>query len=735
MFRIFRCNFPPVRVSRKNSGVGCGGVGSSALLPESWIGLQRVSRVALATLFAVGMVCGEDYLYYENPDGSFPDHGGCTYFGPPNGSFRLFRAADELVATQMRTWQTQRVLASIPVQRRVALRAPNALGIVGNAANPVACSGIDDCIRAAADAAGVPLTHTTTDSEFLRRVRLDLTGRIATRQEVLDFLGDASSNKRVQLVDRLLQTPEWADRWAMFFGDLFRNTVRTAQVVRFVDGRDSLHLYLLESMRQNKPYDQMAREMLAAEGFSDGRTYPEGYETLEHYQSINYNYHANPVRASPVGYIVGGQTTGGPIQDTYDTLAFFTARDFLGIALLDCVLCHDGEAHLDALSVWGARAKRLEGWQLAAFFSDLPHLHTWRTPANQLPFNPLTGLRVPANYYKIQDLAKGQAQTSRAGDMAGYYLAWTRGGNRPDRNHDEAYVEPAYPFAGTATVSGDLRLREQLGFHLTSDPQFARAAVNYIWQQFFSRGIVEPPTQFDLARLDSTAALPDGWGIQPSHPELLEWLAQGFRDSGFDLKWLMREITTSQTYQLSSRYQGVFHPLHEKYFVRYQAKRLSAEAVHDAIVQASGVPITYFVSHTLPSLQRAMQFPDVVDMPPGPGPHHGQTRLLLRAFTPGDREETARGSEGSPLQALNLMNNPFVLNRVRSDNPTGTLVESLQLADDALAVNLYLTVLNRQPTNEELAFAVEYLQEGERSSRASNLIWAMFNRTEFYFNY
>ena len=270
-----------------------------------------MSRLVLATLLAVGMAWPEEALDYENPDGSFPDHGGCTYFGPRDGGAPLLTAADDLAAAQRRTWRTQRALASIPLQRGAAPRAPNALGIVGNPANPVARSGIDNCIQAAANAAGVPLTYTTTDAEFLWRVRLDLTGRIPTRQEVLDFLGDASPGKRGTLVDRLLQTPELADRWAMFFGDLFRNTVRTAQVVRFENGRDSLHLYLLEAIRQNKPYDQMACEMLAAEGFSDGRTYPDRYTSFQHFESIYDKYQANPVQASAVSYIVGGRICHG----------------------------------------------------------------------------------------------------------------------------------------------------------------------------------------------------------------------------------------------------------------------------------------------------------------------------------------------------------------------------------------------------------------------------------------
>ena len=142
--------------------------------------------------------------------------------------------------------------------------------------------------------------------------------------------------------------------------------------------------------------------------------------------------------------------------------------------------------------------------------------------------------------------------------------------------------------------------------------------MNYIWRQFFSRGIVEPPDQFDLARLDPGAPPATGWEIQPSHPHLLDWLADGFRESGFDLKWLMREITTSQTYQLSSRYDGVFNPLYDRYFVRHQVKRLTAEQVHDAIMLASGRYSSYSVSRTFRGVQFAMKFPDVTGGSPRP---------------------------------------------------------------------------------------------------------------------
>lgn len=691
-----------------------------------------VAAIALALLAAPALGL-DDEIDWQAADGSFPDHGGCTYFGPTEGAGILHTAADDLRAVRERTADTRRVLAMIPQPRRGGVFVRPRAAAAPGASTP--CEGIDDCIQKTADAAGVPLTYLTTDSEFLRRVRLDLTGRIPTKDEVLSFLADTSETKRADLVDKLLTTPEWADRWAMFLGDLFQNTQVTAQVNRYPHGRDSFHLYLLESLRANKPYDVMAREMIAAEGTSDGRTYPDRYTSFEQFQSTYGDWVGNPVKASPVGYVVGGRTTGGPIQDTYDALAFVVARDFLGIGAMDCVLCHDGEGHLDSLSVWGAEALRLEGWRLAAFFSDIPRHQAWRVPGRTLPMDPTRNRRVNANYYFIHDLPLGVERRAGNGDTAGIYLGQTEGGNRPDRLHQFKAVEPEYPFETSGQTFGPMRLRQKLGIKLTADLQFARAAVNYIWRELFSRGFVEPPDQFDLSRLDPASPPPTGWSVQPSHPRLLDFLAEGFADSGFDLKWLMKEITTSQTYQLSSRYEGAFNPLHEKYFVRRQAKRLTAEQVHDALIVASGRIAYYNVSRAMRGLGFAMQFPDVVNMPPGGARDRRDARQLLQAFMPGDRQAAPRSGAASPLQALNLMNNRFVLTRVDPRATVGTLADSLELSDDGLVASLYLSVLSRHPSEQEATAGLQYIQGGDRGERASNLIWSLFNKTDFYFNY
>ena len=134
-----------------------------------------------------------------------------------------------------------------------------------------------------------------------------------------------------------------------------------------------------------------------------------------------------------------------------------------------------------------------------------------------------------------------------------------------------------------------------------------------------------------------------------------------------------------------------------------------------------------------------MQFPDVNDMPPGDAGRLLNLRSLLRAFLPGDRDTTRRSTGGSLLQALNLMNNPFVSGRIGANALTGTLFESLAMDDDELVANLYLTVLSRHPTVEETDHGVDYLTDlsgaTTRRDRAVDLMWALFNKTEFYTNY
>lgn len=665
-------------------------------------------------------------------------HADCNFFGSHRKDYLASGLGAQLLASERRSALTEAVAQQLSGSVRAPTRSRSFAASSGGATG----ESIDDFVFGLLAEKGIPSAPPTTDSEFLRRVSIDLTGRLPEAADTAAFLQDVSADKRERLVDDLLASSAWADRWTMFLGDLFRNTQATAQGNRFPGGRDSLHLFLLESLRSGKSYDAMVRELLAAQGFSDGRPWPSaqrGQSPFASFDDFRAFLTGEPAQASPAAYIVGGRVTGGPAHDSYDAMAVNVARDLLGVSHMDCVLCHDGAGHLESLNLWGAEAKRSEGWGLAAFFQRV-----------LLTRAPYVVQRENANpilppYYIVQELPAGTVVRNRRGEViAGEYSLGTEGGNRPDReasdNGGVVQVSPKYPFGGGEPAPGE-PYRAALGRLLTADRQFARATVNYIWREFFGRGIVDPADQFDLARLDPAAPPADPWTIQPSHPELLEFLADGFIDSGFDLKWLMREIVGSDAYQLSSRYDGAWSPSYEPYLARHQVRRLDAEALFDAVTVATGalidLPVLGLTQRALGNLQFAMQLPDVQNMPLGARnrPEGGLANDFLDAFFRGDREQSLRSSEISILQALHLMNNPLVTDRIQASAARGLYSQWLSRSDEELAQLLYLQTLTRPATPEELGQAVSFLRSGDRRQRVEDLAWALLNKVDFVFNY
>jgi hypothetical protein len=280
--------------------------------------------------------------------------------------------------------------------------------------------------------------------------------------------------------------------------------------------------------------------------------------------------------------------------------------------------------------------------------------------------------------------------------------------------------------------------------------QFARAAVNYVWAHLFSMGIVDPPDTFDLDRLDPNNPPPAPWTLQPSNPQLLDCLARHFISSGYNIKSLLREITTSQTYQFSSRYSGNWNSTWEAYFGRHFVRRLWGEELHDSIVIASGIVPTYNVSGFSNAstyygvnspgfgpVSYAMQLPDVKVVPDG----NGDVSQFLDTFLRGDRDLTPRKEDGSILQSLDLMNDTVIENRIKSSGSgiTGSNLVALlnqSLTPSNLVNQLYLTVLSRYPTAAELQTAVNYLTTNPNYNQAAeDLFWSLFNKVDFVFNY
>jgi hypothetical protein len=434
-----------------------------------------------------------------------------------------------------------------------------------------------------------------------------------------------------------------------------------------------------------------------------------------------------------LNYHVLGVVGGGPAQDIFDSQAANVADEFLGLAHVNCLLCHNGRGHLDTLSLWGSQKTRVQAWGLAAFMA--------KTKTTQVSFPADPNNPNAARYYHYS-LDKYTAD----------YSLNTTSGNRPARQPigTVKVITPAYLFGGQAPASGE-DYRVAFARYVTGDFQFARAAVNYMWAALFGKGIVDPPDQFDPARLDPDNPPPAPWTLQPSNARLLNALAQSFIDSGYNIKALQRLMLASDTYQLASEYNGTWDPAWEQYFARHFVRRLMSEEIHDSIVTAIGTLPAYTVngfsnastvygvdSPGFGKISYAMQAPDVVNMPD----NGGAVSQFLDVFLRGNRDDQPRRTEGSILQALGLMNDAFVQNRIHA---TGTGASASFLArqlltynDEALVNNLFMDVLSRPPGAAEKALALAQLAKGGAASRKTNaedLLWALFNKVDFVFNY
>jgi hypothetical protein len=546
---------------------------------------------------------------------------------------------------------------------------------------------IDDEIFSRMASANIEPAPLAGDEEFLRRVTLDLTGRIPSATDVTDFLQDTSAFKRDNLIDALIASPEFTDKWTLFFGDLFQNSINNVQFQRGVQGRDAFYFYLRDSIEQNKPYDVMAREMITATGDS--------------------------WVVGEANWPVGNTISMGPIQDTYDGAAVDLSSMFMGINTVDCLLCHDGARHLEQVNLWGATQLRRNMWGLAAYFS--------RTVMTR----------------SMQGAGTGTIVSDNTTTTANYQLN-TNSGNRTTRNPVDGMtsIAPRYPFSDTTggVLEGE-NYRQAIARQMTADLQFSRATVNYIWERMMGEAFVSPSNAFDLARLDPNNPPPAPWTLQPTNPVLLDRMARDFQSTGYDLRRLIGLIAKSSAYQLSSAYPGNWQPGYVPYYARKYARRLEAEEIHDAVVKATSMTQIYsFPSPSiLPPTSWAGQLPDTQEPR-----SNGAVAQFLNAFGRGDRDLNRRRTDGSVLQALTMLNNAFITSRTRVNGPTPASVTIvLQQTSDPETIirQLYLNTLTRRPTQAEVDAVMPSFAQLGNLEAAEDLQSVLLNRLEFLFNY
>ncbi|KAA0252294.1 DUF1553 domain-containing protein [Acidobacteria bacterium ACD] len=553
---------------------------------------------------------------------------------------------------------------------------------------------VDEEIFGAMDAAGVVPAPLSGDAEFLRRVTLDLTGRIPDWVTVKAFLADGSAGKRDREVDRLLSSDAFVDRWALFYDDLLRNTFNADSGKLGATSRNAFHSWFADAVRSGKPWDAMARELITAAGRNGPGTTGETHDAA-------------------ANLVVRNLQTNGPPQDTYDNLAASTGSVFLGVNVF-CTSCHSGAGHTDEINLWLTTVSRKDFWGMASFWSRTTVQRQGTPPS----FTFLVGDR-PGGTYQLGTTTGNK--TPRDGGV------WAGGATS---------VSPRFVLTGEVPGTGE-GYRGTLARMVTSHPQFARAHVNLLWKELFGLGIVEPADDFDLLRQDPANPPPSPWTVQPTHPRLLEQLAAEYAAGGYDLRSILRTMVRSSAYQLSSSYPGTWSEAMTPLFARHFVRRLRAEEVLDAVTKATGVPAALSVSGSASPVRWAGQLPDVDGEPSGAGMR--PYRLFLDTFLRGDRDTVKRSSQGSISQALAMLNDRVVTDRPKS---SAGLVRKLLMAGtppDEIVTTLFLATLSRPPSPSELESARAVLTDlgpGQTTaSAAEDLQFVLLNKLDFLFCY
>ena len=545
---------------------------------------------------------------------------------------------------------------------------------------------IDDFIFVKMETDKVPHSRLSSDEEFLRRVYLDLTGRIPQPEQVRKFVADQGARKRELVIDELTNakvdpaaiehpTSPFLDRWTYFFCDLFKNAAAEIGV----KGRNLFWDYIHTALLLDIPYNRFVTEMLTATTLSNWQSGPSG---------LLARNHADDADGLAINH-----------EDTLEDIAITSTRNFLGVNL-ECVACHDGAGHLEKINRYLSRRKRDELWRHASFFAGV---QIYRAFGIGQEFAVLDDKpRFDLKYPSVKRVQRYPKDTS-----------------------------PVFLLSGEAPREGESP-RHAYARMLTSHPQFARTAVNLIWSELMGVGIVDPPFEFDLDRQDPKNPPPPPWKVQPTHPELLDALANDFVAHNYSLRYIIKTIAKSSTYQLSAQFDGQWKPDYAHYWARHFARRLSAEQLYDAIAQATDVFVDIPVAGTGEKVKYAMQTRDPADFS---GKALENVRALLADFGQSNRDQGEKSLASSMVQASALLNSALIKDHVKADRGRlNTLLKDPLLTNEAITEELFLATLGRFPTYREKRIGATQIQQ-YRENGAADLLWSLLNKTEFLFNH
>lgn len=545
---------------------------------------------------------------------------------------------------------------------------------------------IDGFVAAKWRKLGIQPSDLADDSEFLRRVSLDLIGTLPTADEVRRFLADKGPDKRARKIDELLQRPEYAMFWATKFSDLTGNDDRFTPVPRPKTAW-LWYDWLKDKLQRNVPYDELVAGIVTAttrEGRSLEETVQEHAklaETLDN--GFDQGTYAKR-KTNDLFWKKGGKRL--------DEVALQVSYAFLGIRL-ECAQCHKHP---------------FDRWTQDDFKSYVAFF---------------TSIRVGVPNDVPKDVADKAKDKKKYQYREVFYQFRPSKGQKVKGAKNSANVsqDPKARALGGSEYpleeGKDPRVALMNWMRAPENPFFARAIVNRVWAHYFGAGIVDPPDNLNAAN-------------PPSNPALLDWLTQDFIAHKFDLKHLHRTILNARVYQLTWRTNPT-NELDRRNFTHAQLRRLPAEVVVDAIDQATGSQEAY-------SKQIAPMGTRAIGLAPSRLGNNGPG-YALAIFGRPLRTQTCdceRSADAGLPQAMYLINDTDVNTKLSA--PKGRLAGLLkEIADDPkLVEELYLATVSRFPTAEERAKALDYVAKAaDRKAGFEDVLWSLLNLREFVFNH
>ncbi len=632
-------------------------------------------------------------------------------------------------------------------------------------ANPALADGpVDRFVLARLEEEGLAPSDVADKRSLIRRVTYDLTGLPPTPAEVEAFLADDSPAAYPGLVDRLLESPRYGERWGRHWLDLVRYADTAGDSGDFpVPEAYKYRNYVIDSFQQDKPYDAFIREQIAGDLLDSGSEEERWNRIVATgYLAISRRIGVSPHRLRHI-----------TLEDTIDNLG----KTFLGLSV-QCARCHDhkfdpiptadyyrlygildssvfphpGAEHLPYRSDFMYRIGREKAREIRARYAaeltrwndrERAKFREYQSFQNKLITTP--GRNREVVWAELLELRAERAGFARTEPPLETAYAISEGTARDSPIHRAGDPKSPGPtvrrgflqILGGATVPEGY---EGSGRRLLADwiadpdnPLTARVMVNRVWHHHFGAGLVRTTSDFGVR------------GTPPSHPALLDYLARHFIDSGWSVKSLHRLILNSRTYRQASLDgdAGFRRDPQNILLWRFNRRRLDAEQIRDSILAFSGdLDRTRGGRHPFPHRQTYFYrqhepfsefFPtnrrSVFIMQPRIQKH---PYLDLFDGPDGNLPMSERKSTTTTLQALYLMNSAFMHRQSQA------MAERWTASTDGVAAFLEKatsTVFGRPPRPGELQEAQSYFSAGtgSRDQVRAGFVRAMLASNEFLF--